>query len=76
MNIMINANIISHDTFRFREALEHADIVFNDNGTLSMKPVHPLKYIPEMSNGTEEDLVIMPNIALFVSSRISYSYKL
>ncbi|GAB1862091.1 Scavenger receptor class B member 1-like isoform X2 [Camponotus japonicus] len=49
----------------YKERFEHADIVFNDNGTLSTKPVHPLNYIPEMSNGTEDDLVIMPNIALF-----------
>ncbi|XP_011877629.1 PREDICTED: scavenger receptor class B member 1 isoform X2 [Vollenhovia emeryi] len=49
----------------YKEGFEHANVVFNDNGTLSAVPVHPLKYIPEMSNGTEEDLVIMPNIALF-----------
>ncbi|KAL6433299.1 hypothetical protein ACFW04_006469 [Cataglyphis niger] len=49
----------------YKELFEHIDIVFNDNGTLSTRPVHPLNYIPEMSNGTEEDLVIMPNIALF-----------
>ncbi|XP_070154251.1 scavenger receptor class B member 1 isoform X1 [Polyergus mexicanus] len=49
----------------YRELFEHTDVVFNDNGTLSTKPMHPLNYIPEMSNGTEEDLVIMPNIALF-----------
>ncbi|XP_018054994.1 PREDICTED: scavenger receptor class B member 1-like isoform X3 [Atta colombica] len=49
----------------YKETFEHANVVFNDNGTLSTIPVHPLKYIPEMSNGTEEDLVIMPNIALF-----------
>ncbi|XP_018358892.1 PREDICTED: scavenger receptor class B member 1-like isoform X2 [Trachymyrmex cornetzi] len=49
----------------YKESFEHSNVVFNDNGTLSAIPVHPLKYIPEMSNGTEEDLVIMPNIALF-----------
>ncbi|KAL6257532.1 hypothetical protein P5V15_011106 [Pogonomyrmex californicus] len=49
----------------YKELFEHANIVFNDNGTLSAVPVHPLQWIPEMSNGTEEDLVIMPNIALF-----------
>ncbi|CAL1682380.1 unnamed protein product [Lasius platythorax] len=49
----------------YKEMFEHSDVVFNDNGTLSTKPLHPLTYIPEMSNGTEEDLVIMPNIALF-----------
>ncbi|XP_071565626.1 scavenger receptor class B member 1 isoform X1 [Temnothorax nylanderi] len=49
----------------YKETIEHAKVVFNDNGTLSTVPMHPLTYIPEMSNGTEEDLVIMPNIALF-----------
>lgn len=49
----------------YKESFEHADVIFNENGTLSAIPVHPLKYVPEMSNGTEEDLVIMPNIALF-----------
>lgn len=58
--------------FRCRETFEHANVVFNDNHTLSTIPVHPLKYIPEMSNGTEDDLVIMPNIALFVSSKILF----
>lgn len=49
----------------YQEMFEHSDVVFNDNGTLSAKPLHPLIYIPELSNGTEEDLLIMPNIALF-----------
>lgn len=57
---------------RYREAFEHTNVVFNDNYTLSTVPVHPLKYIPEMSNGTEDDLVIMPNIAIFVSSKILF----
>ncbi|XP_032672792.1 scavenger receptor class B member 1-like isoform X2 [Odontomachus brunneus] len=48
----------------YREFLEHANVVFNGNGTLTTTPFHPLQYVPEMSNGTEEDLVIMPNIAL------------
>lgn len=68
---MINANV-AHGIFRFREMFEHSDVVFNDNGTLSAKPLHPLIYIPELSNGTEEDLLIMPNIALFVSSKILF----
>ncbi|KAG7212792.1 hypothetical protein KM043_013051 [Ampulex compressa] len=48
----------------YKEAMEHGNIRFNDNGTVSAIPLHPLKYIPEMSNGTEEDLLILPNIAL------------
>ncbi|XP_011348650.1 scavenger receptor class B member 1 isoform X2 [Ooceraea biroi] len=49
----------------YREFFSHNNIVFNNNGTLSSIPSHPLQYMPEMSNGTEEDLLILPNIALF-----------
>lgn len=65
---MANANIAA---FRFREFLEHSNITFNDNGTLTAVPIHPLEYMPEMSNGTEEDLLILPNIALLVSKWVS-----
>lgn len=47
--------------------MEHTNVVFNGNGTITTIPVHPLQYIPEMSNGTENDLLILPNIALLVS---------
>ncbi|XP_067012434.2 scavenger receptor class B member 1 [Anabrus simplex] len=48
----------------YRENLEHANVTFNDNGTLNSIPKHPLVWAPELSNGTEEDLLILPNIAL------------
>ncbi|XP_014479670.1 PREDICTED: scavenger receptor class B member 1-like isoform X2 [Dinoponera quadriceps] len=48
----------------YKELMEHANTVFNDNGTLTTIPKHPLKYIPEMSNGLEEERLILPNIAL------------
>lgn len=48
----------------YREGLEHGNATFNDNGTVSVTPLHPLLYRPELSNGTEEDILIMPNIAL------------
>ncbi|XP_020280180.1 scavenger receptor class B member 1-like isoform X2 [Pseudomyrmex gracilis] len=48
----------------YKEKFVHSNVVFNDNGTLSTIPKHPLTYVPEMSNGTEEDLLILPNIAL------------
>ena len=50
-----------------RENLEHGNVTFNDNGTLTAIPLHPLTYIPEMSAGAEDDLLILPNIALLVS---------
>ncbi|XP_034182926.1 scavenger receptor class B member 1 isoform X1 [Osmia lignaria lignaria] len=50
--------------YTYREVLEHADVKFNDNGTVTTFPHHPLKYVPEMSGGREEDEAILPNIAL------------
>ncbi|XP_031841613.1 scavenger receptor class B member 1 isoform X2 [Nomia melanderi] len=48
----------------YREAFEHRDVEFNTNGTITANVYHPLVYVPEKSNGTEEDLMILPNIAL------------
>lgn len=52
----------------FREVLTHDKIVFNDNGTLSTVPTHPLVWDEELSKGHDEnDMFIVPNIALLVS---------
>ncbi|PSN29071.1 hypothetical protein C0J52_27969 [Blattella germanica] len=48
----------------YREMLEHTNITFNPNGTMTTIPRHPLVWVPELSNGTEEDILILPNIAL------------
>ncbi|XP_047363879.1 scavenger receptor class B member 1-like isoform X2 [Vespa velutina] len=50
----------------YREHMEHGNIKFNSNGTVSVTPLHPLIYVPEMSNGTEQDILILPNIALLM----------
>ena len=39
-------------------------------------PRHPLVWVPELSNGTEEDILIMPNIALLVSKLQQLLYKI
>ncbi|XP_043803781.1 scavenger receptor class B member 1-like isoform X1 [Apis laboriosa] len=49
----------------YRESFEHANVLFNDNSTVTARLLHPLEYVPKMSNGTEEDEMILPNIALF-----------
>ncbi|XP_014204686.1 lysosome membrane protein 2-like [Copidosoma floridanum] len=54
----------------YKEFLEHGNISFNDNGTVSTVPLHPLKFMPHLSNGTESDVIIMPNIALLVLQSI------
>ncbi|CAD1478159.1 unnamed protein product, partial [Heterotrigona itama] len=48
----------------YRELFEHSDVHFNDNGTVTAYLQHPLQYVPHMSNGTEDDMLILPNIAL------------
>ncbi|KAK6644987.1 hypothetical protein RUM43_001263 [Polyplax serrata] len=48
----------------YREFMEHTNVSFNSNGTMSMSPSHPLKWVPEMSNGKEDDILVLPNIAL------------
>lgn len=54
----------------FREHLEHSNITFNENGTVTAIPKHPLTYIPELSGGAEDDILILPNIALLVGTII------
>lgn len=52
-----------------REVLSHNDVKFNDNGTVSSIPKHPLIWDEERSMGNkEEDIFILPNIALLVSN--------
>lgn len=54
------------------EGMTHGNVSFNDNGTMTSIPLHPLTWLPELSNGTEEDLLILPNIALLVSASFQY----
>lgn len=52
----------------FREMLTHENVTFNENGTLTASPSHPLLWMPELSEGRrEDDLLTLPNIALLVS---------
>ncbi|XP_076256603.1 scavenger receptor class B member 1-like isoform X2 [Rhynchophorus ferrugineus] len=49
----------------YREHMSHENVTFNDNGTLTTNPNHPLEWQPELSEGRkEDDLLILPNIAL------------
>ncbi|ENN71632.1 hypothetical protein D910_12528 [Dendroctonus ponderosae] len=51
--------------YTYREVLTHENITFNDNGTLTSIPSHPLVWEPTLSEGRKEsDLLILPNIAL------------
>lgn len=53
----------------FRENMEHKNLTFNNNNTMTMAPVHPLTWEPEMNIGKEDDVFILPNIALLVSDK-------
>ncbi|XP_063987988.1 scavenger receptor class B member 1-like isoform X1 [Diachasmimorpha longicaudata] len=55
----------------YREYLEHSNITFNPNGTVTSYPHHPLVYQPDKSNGTEEDMLILPNIALLSIANVN-----
>lgn len=51
-----------------RELLSHENVRFNDNGTVSTEPRHPLVWDEEKSVGrSENDTLMLPNIALLVS---------
>ncbi|XP_028172674.1 lysosome membrane protein 2-like [Ostrinia furnacalis] len=49
----------------YKEALEHEVKTFNENGTLSAIPRHPLTWVEELSEGhKEDDILYLPHIAL------------
>lgn len=48
----------------YKELVEHTEVSFNDNGTLTTIPKHPLVWSPENSGGKEDDILVLPNIAL------------
>lgn len=51
--------------FVYRELLEHNVTKFNDNGTVSIIPYHPLTWVEELSEGNkEDDVLFLPHIAL------------
>lgn len=56
----------------YSERLSHENITFNDNGTVSTIPQHPLEWQGHLSNGTEDDLLFLPNIALLVGHVILF----
>lgn len=48
--------------------MSHENVTFNDNGTLSTIPHHPLEWRGDLSGGLrEDDIFYLPNIALLVS---------
>lgn len=57
----------------YKEHFIHDNVTFNDNGTVSSIPRHPLTWQSELSAGrSEEDIFMLPNIALLVSEFFYY----
>jgi len=50
--------------------MEHNNITFNNNGTFTLTPGFSLRWAPELNTATEDDVLILPNIALLVSYQI------
>lgn len=49
--------------------MTHENVTFNNNGTLSTIPNHPLLWRGDLSEGRQEDdIFYLPNIALLVSN--------
>lgn len=77
---IVSFSIQTIDTINFinfRELIEHGNVTFNENGTLSTTPLHPLEWQPHLSYPhTEDDMVILPNIAYLVSTTFHNTMKI
>lgn len=53
----------------YSELMSHENVTFNENGTLTATPHHPLEWREDLSEGRrEDDIFYLPNIALLVSN--------
>lgn len=64
--ILIEQNIL----FCSRQTWEKVNLQFHDNGTLTFNQRKIFRFDAESSNGTEDDVVVIPNIPMLVSIRI------
>ncbi|KAK4878304.1 hypothetical protein RN001_010810 [Aquatica leii] len=55
----------------YKEMLSHEEIEFNENDTLTAIPKHPLVWVPELSEGRQEDdQLVLPHIALLSIAQV------
>lgn len=54
--------------FRYRETWEKVNIQFNGNSTLSFNQRKTYVFDEASSGGSEDDVVVVPNIPMLVSS--------
>jgi len=50
-----------------RETWEKVNLTFHDNGTLTYNQQKVYRFDPEQSVGSEDDIVVVPNIPMLVS---------
>ncbi|KAJ1525663.1 hypothetical protein ONE63_008881 [Megalurothrips usitatus] len=50
--------------YSYAESLEHVNVHFHANGTMSYSEKRTFTFLPEESVGTEEDVVLVPNLPL------------
>lgn len=60
--------------FIFSERWEKVNLTFQENGTVTFQQQKIFKFDPEQSVGDVEDMVVVPNIPMLVSS-IYYLYS-
>jgi len=51
----------------YRETWEKVNLTFHDNGTLTYNQQKVYRFDPEQSVGSEDDIVVVPNIPMLVS---------
>lgn len=56
-----------------RETWEKVDLSFLPNGTVTFNQRKVFRFDPDQSAGSEDDVVIVPNIPMLVSSTVTYS---
>ncbi|XP_063700410.1 scavenger receptor class B member 1 [Culicoides brevitarsis] len=55
----------------YKELFTHDNVTFNNNGTVSTTPRHPLVWQPHLSEGfSEDDIFMLPNIALLSIAQV------
>ncbi|KAK3921940.1 Scavenger receptor class B member 1 [Frankliniella fusca] len=50
--------------YSYAETLEHVNVRFNDNDTMTFKEKRAYTFLPEISAGSEGDIIVVPNLPL------------
>lgn len=64
-----NKNTDNFFFFIFREKWEKVNVKFNPNGTISYQQKKTFVFDPDQSVGSEDDMVVIPNIPMLVSKQ-------